>query len=130
MHTYRAALIARYGLPPAGARFIEHANLHDSGVYTTLRASVDHIAQPEAVGWFERVRDALGTWLEAGFRVPVHYDDNGVVVEERTVADCIRSALAIVRRDALGRSPLPDLIEIDRNLRAALPLTAAVAVFD
>lgn len=122
--TYKAALIARHGLPPEGCSFGIVANRHDFGTYRTLKARADD-ASPEAVAWFNAVAIGLDTWLEASFQSPVEYDAaHRPLSSIATVAVAVRRALAVTRPLPDGRFPIPDFAVLHRNLRSAYPEVA------
>ncbi len=123
--TYKAALIARHGLPPAGCSFSVVVNRHDFGTYRTLEARADDTL-PEAVAWFDAVSEGLDTWLDAGFRSPVEYDAAYRPLSSiDTVAVAIRGAMGITRPLPDGRFPIADFAALHRNLRHAYPDIAA-----
>lgn len=69
---YRAALIARFGVPPEGARLGIRDHAHDFGSNTQVEICFDR-DDGDHVAWFERVEDGLSTWLEANFTAPVDH---------------------------------------------------------
>lgn len=77
---HRAALIARYGRPPAGFAMRAMSCQHDFGSYIDLVAVLD--ASDEAHGeYLLRVEQGLSRWIDVGFLAPVLYDDRSQTIE-------------------------------------------------
>lgn len=129
VEAYKAALIGRYGPPPAGCELVELRNPHDFGRYFTLgiRIADEDAAISAAADYIEQVENGLGSWLEAGFRAPVSYDDAGKPTEVRELADVIVSALLITRPARDGVFDIPENAAIHQHLVDAYPSAAAIA---
>lgn len=126
---YKAAVIGRYGPPPAGCELVELRNPHDFGRYFTLgiRVADEDAAIAAAADYLEKVENGLGSWLEAGFRAPVSYDDAGNPTEVRELSDVIVSALLITRPTPDGVFAIPENAVIYQHLVDAYPTAAAIA---
>jgi len=109
---YQAALVARYGPPPAGATFARDGSDHDFGRYTELALRFD----PEdeaAVAYSTLIGEGLGRWFHAGFTAPVEYPDStSPRLHHADLACAIRSAIITMR------PPYPDGERAIANLRA------------
>lgn len=129
--TYRAAIIARYGVPPEGCALKTLTNRHDFGVYYTLGLSVDAGAarrDARVAAYAEAVQDGLASWIEACFAPPVCYiDGEAPVVERDKVDDIVAGALLATRPGPDGRFVIPDFETLHRNLAAAYPASAEAA---
>lgn len=124
---YKYAIIARYGEPPAGCRLSGLANRHDFGTYTTLVLHVENELDEAVADYAERVEEGLGTWLEAGFRAPVTYDDATAIEIRDDPIELLVGALHVTRPGPDGRFPIPDFETLHRNLTAAFPGEAEIA---
>ncbi|CCW19731.1 hypothetical protein EBBID32_41010 [Sphingobium indicum BiD32] len=127
---YRAALIARFGAPPAGCALVNLTNRHDFGVYYTLGLKVDAGAtrrDPAVAAFAEAVQDGLGSWIEAGFAAPVRYDDAAPRVDRASIDDIVTGVLLATRPNPNGRFVIPDFEILHRNLSAAYPRSAEAA---
>lgn len=124
---YKYAIIARYGEPPAGCRLSGLANRHDFGTYTTLVLHVENEVDEAVADYAERVEEGLGTWLEAGFRAPVTYDDATAVEVRDDPIELLVGALHVTRPGPDGRFPVPDFETLHHNLTAAFPGAAEIA---
>ena len=124
---YKYAIIARYGEPPAGCRLSGLANRHDFGTYTTLVLHVENELDEAVADYAERVEEGLGTWLEAGFRAPVTYDDATAVEIRDDPIELLVGALHVTRPGPDGRFPIPDFETLHRNLTTAFPGEAEIA---
>jgi len=86
----------------------------------TYRAAI--IDRPDVMDYVQCVEPGLGSWIEAGFPVPVCYNDAapdpGV---PPPLADIIVSALLITRPDDSGQFPAADFATLHGNLRVAYP---------
>lgn len=112
---YQAALVARYGPPPAGTAFARDTSEHDFGRYTELALRFDPSNEAHT-RYAERVDEGLGRWFHAGFTAPVEYPDSTTpVIHHADLADAIRSAISIMR------PPFPEGEEAIANLRAHYP---------
>jgi hypothetical protein len=112
---YQAALIARYGPPPASASFTRHSSTHDFGRYVELALRFE--PADEAAGAYAcQVDEGLGRWFHAGFTAPVQYPDStSPVIRHADLAAAIRSAISIMR------PPFPEGEQAIANLRAHYP---------
>ncbi len=112
---YQAALVAKYGPPPADAYFIKVSWDHDFGRYTELAVNYDR-EDAAAVTWFTLIEAGLGRWFHAGFTAPVAYPDSTTPVIHHADLDCaIRSAISTMR------APFPDGERMIANLRDHYP---------
>ncbi len=112
---YQAALIARYGPPPAGARFARHGSTHDFGRYVELAIRFEP-ADEVAGAYAMLVDEGLGRWIHAGFTAPVEYPDSTLpVIRHADLAAAIRSAISLMR------SPFPEGEQAIANLRTHYP---------
>lgn len=109
---YQAALIARYGPPPAGAHFVPLGCNHDFGHYTELALRFD--PEDEAASAYATIVDAgLGRWIHAGFTAPVEYPYSAApIIHHTDLAAALRSAISIMR------PPFPEGWCMIANLRA------------
>lgn len=125
--TYKYAIIARYGAPPPGCRLSGLANRHDFGTYVTLVLHVENELDEAVRTYAEAVEEGLETWLEAGFRAPVNYDDATPTQVHSDPSEILISAFHVTRPGADGRFPVADFETLHTNLAAAFPDEAAVA---
>ena len=94
---YQAALVARYGPPPAGAPCRRDTSDHDFGRYTELALRFESTDEAHA-SYAERVDEGLGRWFHAGFTAPVEYTDSTTpAIHHADLAGAIRSAISIMR---------------------------------
>lgn len=93
-NVHRAALIARFGPPPAGASRRAEGQNHDFGPHYELIARYDD-ADPAARAWAAAVGHGLSRWLDAGFLAPVLYDDASQAREE-TYCDHFDAARRVI----------------------------------
>lgn len=119
----KAALQARFGVPPAGCRFVPIDNHHDFGRYRTLGLALDRPDDPSVGAYAEAVEEGLGSWGEAGFSPPINYC-GAAGHAPRDLAEIVVGALATTRPDFDGRYPLAEFAALHRNLRAAYPAEA------
>ncbi|MEP9404560.1 hypothetical protein [Sphingomonas sp. VNH70] len=126
---YRAALIARFGPPPAGCGYDIRDNHHDFGIYRTLILRIDPAMAEDAtvVTYGELVENGLGSWIEAGLTAPVEYDARSQAVSVRDLRDVIVSALLVTRPGTDGSFPVADFATLHGNLTQAWPEEAATA---
>ncbi|QOT74533.1 hypothetical protein H5V43_21930 (plasmid) [Sphingobium fuliginis] len=129
--TYRAALIARFGPPPAGCELVSLTNRHDFGVYRTLGLKVDAGAarRDKAVAAYEEVvQNGLESWIEAGFVSPARYRDGELpAVERDRIDDIVTAVLISTRPHPDGNFPIPAFEILHRNLMAAYPRSVEAA---
>jgi len=125
---YRAALIARFGVPPEGARLAIKSHNHDFGSYAQVEIVFDR-DDADSVAYFERVEDGLSTWLEANFTAPIDYDNRGQerIGSRRDAADVITAALMTSRQLVNSGHATDREHAAIRNLSAAYPACAADA---
>ncbi len=125
---YRAALIARFGLPPEGARLAITPHNHDFGSYAEVEIVFDR-DDADSVAWFERVEDGLSTWLEANFSAPVDYDDRAQerIGSSRDAGDVIAAALTTSQQLVNSGHATDREHDAVRYLSAAYPACAAEA---
>lgn len=123
LETYEAALIARFGAPPAGCRFEQVDHHHDFGCYLTLALRFDDPGSQAAHRYADAVETGIGTWLEAGFTAPVTYHD-AQAIRVRSLDVTVLGALQVTRPDAHGRFPLAEFATLHANLAAAFPRLA------
>ena len=81
---YIAALIRKYGEPPAGANFGVHANQHDFGTYREVRFHYNGDNE-EHVLYSDLVERGLEYWREASFWAPLLFDRTAVIMAIETV---------------------------------------------
>ena len=124
---YKYAIIARYGAPPPGCRLTNLSNNHDFGRYVSLVLHLENELDEAVRDYAQTVEQGLGTWLEAGFRAPVEYDDATPNVIQRDPVEILVSAFHVTRPGRDGRFPIPDFETLHRNLSAAFPDEAAIA---
>ena len=125
---YRAALIARFGVPPEDARLAIKSHNHDFGSYAQVEIVFDR-EDAESVAWFERVEDGLSTWLEANFTAPVDYDERAQerVGSRRDAGDVITAALMTSQQLINSGHATDRERDAARYLSAAYPACAAEA---
>lgn len=112
---YQAALIARYGPPPGGVRFVRYGSNHDFGHYVELAVRVDP-RDEAALAYALQLDEGLARWLHAGFTAPVDYPSSTTPrIHHADLAAAIRSAICIMR------PPFPDGERARANLRAYYP---------
>lgn len=127
VEVFRAALIARYGAPPAGCRFTPLEHAHDFGSYRTLGLAIDTAAALDeaVVAYRAAVGDGLATWVAAGFAPPVVYDGVVGTAPRTDLAEIVIGALATTRPAWDGSFPLAEFATLHANLAAAFPAEAA-----
>lgn len=125
---YRAALIARFGVPPEDARLAIKSHNHDFGSYAQVEIVFDR-DDADSVAWFERVEDGLSTWLEANFTAPVEYDERSQerVGSRRDAGDVITAALMTSQQLVNSGHATDREHDAVRHLSAAYPACAAEA---
>lgn len=125
---YRAALIARFGVPPEGARLAIKTHNHDFGSYAQVEIVFDR-DDPDSVAWFDRAENGLSTWLEANFTAPVDYDDRAQehVGSKRDAGDVIIAALMTSQQLINSGHATDRELDAVRHLSAAYPACAAEA---
>ena len=112
---YQAALIARYGPPPEGVRFVRHGSNHDFGHYVELAIRFDPESEAASV-YAYKVDEGLGRWFHAGFTAPVEYPNStSPRIHHADLDAAIRSAISIMR------PPFPEGERGQANLRAHYP---------
>lgn len=117
---YQAALIAHYGPPPPGARFVRETSTHDFGKYVELALRFD-LSDEASRKYAMLVDEGLGRWFHAGFTAPVEYPDSASpLVHHADLAAAIRCAMSIMR------PPYPEGDQAIANLRAHYPELVAV----
>ena len=123
---YRAALIARYGPPPAGAHLVVTTTDHDFGRYAALivRFSADN---PAAAAYAGAVENGLTRWMSGGFIAPVDYDNDGSPVTRRTADASVAAAIVLARRLIADGYGTEREHQIDAHLSAAYPGCAQLA---
>jgi hypothetical protein len=123
---YRAALIARFGVPPEVARFAIKTHNHDFGSYAQVEIVFDR-DDADSVAYFERVEDGLSTWLEANFTAPVDYDERAQerVGSRRDAGDVIAAALMTSQQLINSGHATDREHDAVRHLSAAYPACAA-----
>lgn len=124
---YKYAIIARYGPPPPGCRLTGLFNRHDFGRYVSLVLHIENELDDAVRAYAEAVEEGLGTWLEAGFRAPVEYDDATPTIVQADPIEILVSAFHVTRPSSDGRFPIADFETLHRNLSAAFPDEAAIA---
>ena len=97
---YKLALIARYGTPPEGCALRGHSNHHDFGTYRTLVLHVTDDSDTAVRAYAEKIEEGLGSWIEAGFTPPIHYDDGIAVIPREDPCELIIGALLTTRPDS------------------------------
>lgn len=124
---YKYAIIARYGAPPPGCRLTGLSNRHDFGCYVSLVLHVEDELDEAVRAYAEAVEAGLGSWVEAGFRAPVTYDDATPTEVHADPIEILVSALLITRPNADGQFPIADFAVLHGNLSSAFPDEAAIA---
>lgn len=124
---YKYAIIARYGAPPPGCRLTGLSNNHEFGRYVSLVLHVENELDEAVREYAVAVEEGLGTWLEAGFRAPVDYDDTTPTMVRSDPVEILISAFHVTRPGPDGRFPIPDFEALHSNLAAAFPDEAAIA---
>jgi hypothetical protein len=125
---YRAALIARFGVPPEGASLAIKTHNHDFGSYAQVEIVFDR-DDANSVAWFEWVEDGLSTWFEANFTAPVDYDKRAQerVGSRRDAGDVITAALMTSQQLVNSGHATDREHDAVRHLSAAYPACAAEA---
>lgn len=121
---YRAAIIARYGVPPEGVTLRAKANAHDFGTYRELVAEVSDAVKddPAVAEYIAQVEDGLFSWLCAGFAPPVRYKPGGIADSEgRTFDQIVAGAVMTTRPKPDGSFFPPDNKTLHDNLCAGFP---------
>lgn len=124
---YKYAIIARYGAPPPGSRLTGLSNQHDFGRYVSLVLHVEDELDDAVRNYAQTVEEGLATWIEAGFRAPVEYDDATPRLIQSDPVEILVSAFHVTRPGPDGRFPIPDFETLHSNLAAAFPDEAAIA---
>lgn len=124
---YKYAIIARYGAPPPGCRLTGLSHRHDFGCYVTLVLHVENEFDEAVRAYAGAVEEGLGSWIEAGFRAPVAYDDATPTEVRADPVEILVSALLTTRPEADGRFPISDFEALHTNLSNAFPDEAAIA---
>ncbi|WP_454887943.1 hypothetical protein [Sphingomonas oryzagri] len=125
---HRAALIARYGPPPAGFAMRALSNQHDFGTYIDLVAVFDQSDEVHR-DYLLRVEQGLSTWIDAGFLPPILYDDRSQSVEA-TYTDHFHAALRVIvtlERQRIDGHGSPVEASAIAHLRAEYPAQAEQA---
>lgn len=118
---YRAAIIARYGVPPEGVTLRAKANAHDFGTYRELVAEVSDAVKddPAVAEYIAQVEDGLFSWLCAGFAPPVRYKPGCIADSEgRTFDQIVAGAMMTTRPKPDGSFFPPDNKTLHDNLCA------------
>jgi hypothetical protein len=125
---YRAALIARFGVPPGGARLAIKTHSHDFGSYAQVEIVFDR-DDAESVAYFEQIEDGLSTWLEANFTAPVDYDSRAQerAGSRRDAGEVITAALMTSQQLVNSGHATEREHDAIRHLGAAYPACAAEA---
>lgn len=124
---YKYAIIARHGAPPPGCRLTGLSNRHDFGSYVTLVLHVENEFDEAVRAYAAAVEEGLGSWIEAGFRAPVAYDDATPTEVRADPVELLVSAFLTTRPGADGRFPISDFETLHTNLSNAFPDEAAIA---
>ena len=122
---YRAAIIARYGPPPSGARLRVRTWQHDFGTYKELCIELED-GNEAAAEWANRAQGGIGRWSDVFMTAPVAYwhpDQPRIDIpsEQEAVAWALR---LILRLREMGHG-VPEDVAIERNLRTAYPTESA-----
>lgn len=121
---YRAALMAKYGLPPKGCELTVKANQHDFGTYRELVLEIlaGAVHNKDVIEYADKVENGLNSWISAGFPQPfLHEHPQRADAFSRTFGDVVRSAIMITRPIGTDRF-FPDENEVlHHNLRCAFP---------
>jgi hypothetical protein len=121
---YRAAIIAKYGVPPDGVTLRARANAHDFGTYRELVAEIsdDKADDTAAADYLAQVEDGLFSWLCAGFAPPIRYEPGGIAdVGGRTFDQILAGAMMMTRPRPDGSFFPPDNETLHRNLCGGFP---------
>lgn len=123
---YRAALIARFGVPPGGARLAITSHDHDFGIYAQVEIVFDR-DDADNVAYFERVEEGLSTWLEGNFTAPVDYDDRAQerVGSRRDAGEVVTAALMTSQQLVNSGHATDREHDAVRHLSAAYPACGA-----
>ena len=124
-NTYRAALVARQGVPPAGVTLRREPQGHDFGNYLELIARYDD-SNAVACAYVAAIEQGLRRWSDAGFQPPVLYDDGSQARETHYVDhfEAVRCVtLALERKRIDGTATLAQTRMI-ANVRTAYPREA------
>lgn len=124
---YRAAILARYGIPPSPIWLTSGVNHHDFGTYRTLVAEFDETKLDDAGrDYIREVEDGLRSWIEAGFAPPITYRaDRSADTHGLEADDIIHGAMMSTRPNPDG-SYFPETNQaLHENLKAAFPAVAA-----
>lgn len=122
--TYRAAIIAVYGVPPAGVSLTGVGNDHDFGRYMDLQAHFDPDDE-DACRYVEQIENGLARWIDAGFLAPVLYD--GAQAREIVYSDhfdAARRVMVTLERQRISGWGSPAEAAYIAHLRTAYPREA------
>lgn len=127
---YRAAIIAKYGVPPEGVTLRAKANQHDFGTYRELIAELSDAKEgdPEATEYLDQIEDGLFSWLSAGFAPPIRYGPGGSAdLGGRTFEDIVAGAMMTTRPKPDGSFCPAENETLHRNLREGSPTSCPIA---
>lgn len=125
---YRAAIIARFGIPPEGVVLEAKSCPHDFGSSYELQARYD-VENEAAVAYAEAVEQGLARWLDTGFLAPFEYGPNAAVrtTNYRTRNEAVQRVIVTLERQRLSGYGTPAEAVFLSNLRAAFPAPAEQA---
>lgn len=126
--TYRAALIAIHGPPPAGVHLPVATYGHDFGSYAEIEVRYQG-GDAAASAYADTLAAGLPTWMAANFAAPVLYDDRSQALpgSRRTAFDCVVGALATCRTLVAQGYGTPREESVIANLTRAFPSCATLA---
>lgn len=126
--TYRAALVALHGLPPAGVQLPVRTYPHDFGGYAAIEVRVSP-TDPSAARYAAALETGLTHWIAANFTAPIDYDDRSQpkAGSVRDANACIIGALVTCRRLIADGYATDRERTIITNLTAAFPSCARLA---
>lgn len=134
--TYRAAIIAAYGQPPAGFALRSQRNAHDFGSYSTLAlvsvatdlTDLKPSMADAGHAYARTIENGLARWTDAMFSRPVDYDaDGSATIQSPNAIEAVIRALIASRPNADGSFAVDLFARVNANLTAEWPGLAAEA---
>jgi len=126
--TYRAALIALHGPPPAGVHLPVATYGHDFGSYAAIEVRYPS-GEAAASAYVDALSNDLKSWMAANFTAPVLYDGRSQEIpgSRRTTTDCVVGALATCRMLIAQGYGTAREETVVANLTRAFPTSARMA---